>query len=99
MAKKAKQPTPRQIACRANGAKGGKARAKNLSAQELKAIASKAGKATHANHGDDYFIWLHKQRKYIGRYRTPVLESKRRKRRIQASIKEDLKQAKLDRRQ
>lgn len=72
MAKKAKQPTPRQVACRLNARKGGLARAKNLSAQERRDIASKGGTQTHKNHGDDYYAWLWKQHKRVGRYSTPV---------------------------
>jgi len=75
MAKKAKQPTPRQIAARANGRKGGLARAQNLTAQAIKDIASSGGKKVHAIYGDDYFGFLANRRKRVGRYSTAVAEA------------------------
>lgn len=72
MAGKAKQPTPREVASRIAGRKGGLARAKNLTAQEKKDIASKGGKAIHNNHGDDYYAFLAGRRKRVGRYRQPA---------------------------
>ena len=73
MPKKAKQPTPRQIASRANGRKGGLARAKNLSAQEMKDIAASGGKSTHERYGDDYFGFIARRRTRVGRYSTLVV--------------------------
>jgi hypothetical protein len=73
MPKTAKQPTPRQIAARRNGSKGGLARAKNLSVQALKKIASSGGKTTHQKYGDEYFCFIASRRQRVGRYRTPVL--------------------------
>jgi hypothetical protein len=82
--KKAKQPTPREIACRANGRKGGLARAKKLSASRRKEIASKAGMQTIKNHTADYFSFISKKRKVVGRYRTPVGETRLNRRRAKA---------------
>jgi hypothetical protein len=72
MPKRAKQPTPRQIACRANGRKGGLARAKKLTKKEIVAIAIKGGNKLHQKHGDDYYSFIASRRKTVGRYRTPV---------------------------
>lgn len=72
MPKKAKQLTPRQIACRANGKKGGLSRAKNLSKQRKQEIASSGGRTTHLRYGDDYFGFIAKKRKNVGRYSSPV---------------------------
>lgn len=77
--KRAKQLTPRQIACRANGRCGGLARAKKLTAAEKRKIASEAGKATHRNHGDDYYAFIARKRKRVGRYSTPVTVGKTKK--------------------
>lgn len=61
----ATQPTPRQLSSRLNGAKGGLARAKNLSAARRKEIASKAGTATKDNYGVGFFSHVSKLRKAI----------------------------------
>lgn len=68
----AAQPTPMQLAARANGAKGGLARARNLSAARRKEIAQKAGQATLDNYGTGFFSHASKQRKVVGRNRKPV---------------------------
>jgi len=60
MAKKVIQISPRQVACRANGAKGGKKAAKNLTAEQRLARALRGGEETLAKYGVDYF-------KHIGR--------------------------------
>jgi hypothetical protein len=70
--RKAKQLTPRQVAARMNGSKGGKARAKNLSPEKIKAIAGSGGKAAHLKYGDDFFAHMASRRKRVGRYSTPV---------------------------
>lgn len=75
MAKKVRQPTPRQIACRANGRKGGLARAKNLTDKQLSEIGQKGGKATLDKLGVDFFAFMTGKRKVVGRYRTPITES------------------------
>jgi hypothetical protein len=72
MAKTAKQLTPRQVAARRNGSLGGKARAKNLSSDEIKALSALGGRQTHARYGDDYFGFIAGKRKRVGRYSTPV---------------------------
>ena len=72
MARSAKQLTPRQIAARKNGSKGGQARAKNLTKESLQAIAASGGRATHRKLGDDFFGFIASKRKRVGRYRTLV---------------------------
>lgn len=69
---KAKQPTPRQLAARANGRKGGIARAERLTAKAMSEIAALGGSTTHKKYGDDYFGFLASRRKRVGRYRTPI---------------------------
>lgn len=61
------QPTPRQAAARINGAKGGLARARNLTAARRKEIASKAGTATKDAYGAGFFSHVSKQRKVFSR--------------------------------
>ena len=75
MAKAVKQLTPRQVAARKNGSKGGRARAKNLSPEAMREIASQGGKRTHQKYGDAFFGFIAGRRKTIGRYRTAVLEA------------------------
>lgn len=73
MAKKvATQVSPRTLAARINGAKGGKARAANNSKEQLSAWAASGGQATLDRHGSDFFSHAQAQRKVVGRYRTPV---------------------------
>ena len=75
MPKKAKQLTPKQVACRSNGRKGGLARALSLTSEQIKSIGSKGGRATHAKLGDDYFSFLAGRRRRIGRYKTLAAEA------------------------
>ena len=68
----ATQVSPKTLAARINGAKGGKARAANNTKAELVKWAAKGGKATLDAHGADFFAHAQSLRKVVGRYRTPV---------------------------
>jgi len=72
MLKRVRQLTPRQVAARKNGKLGGLARAKSLSPERRRDIASKAGTQTHTNYGDDFFSFIAGRRRRVGRYRTLV---------------------------
>ena len=60
--RKAKQQTPRPIASRANGRKGGLARAARLTDKAIQAIAAMGGKQLHNKYGDDYFSHIANRR-------------------------------------
>lgn len=70
--KVATQISPRTLAARANGAKGGIARAANHTKTEIQSWGSKGGTATLQRHGKDFFSHAVSKRKTVGRYRTPV---------------------------
>lgn len=72
MSRSAKQLTPRQVANRANGKKGGQARARKLSSEQRKKIAASGGKTTSLLYGSEFYSFIDKKRKHVGRYRTPV---------------------------
>ena len=69
--KVATQISPRTLASRLNGAKGGKARAAKISKERLSEIAASGGKSTLAKYGKDFFAHASTKRKVVGRYRTP----------------------------
>lgn len=60
-----------QLASRRNGAKGGLARAKKLSAARRSEIAQKAGTATKDIYGVDLYSHIGRMRKTVGRYKKP----------------------------
>jgi hypothetical protein len=66
------QPTAMQLAARANGMKGGLARARNLSATQRSEIATRGGNATKDAYGVDLYSHIGKLRKVVGRNRKPV---------------------------
>lgn len=66
------QPSPKVLACRENGRKGGLARAKKNSKAAIKSWSSKGGKRTHEVHGSDLFAFLSTKRKTVGRYSKPT---------------------------
>ena len=78
MAKTVKQLTPRQVAGRANGKKGGLARAANNSKEQIAAFGKLGGKTTLAKYGRDFFSFATTKRKVVngktqcGRYRKVV---------------------------
>jgi general stress protein YciG len=66
------QPSPKVLACRENGRKGGLARAANNSKAKLVKIATKGGQKLHELHGDDYYSHIVGLRRFVGRYRRPT---------------------------
>ena len=61
-----------QLAARANGAKGGQARARKLTAARRSEIATKGGNATKDAYAVDFYSHIGTRRKVVGRYRKPV---------------------------
>ena len=64
------QPSPRQVAAKLNGAKGGRARAAKLSAVQRSAIAAKAGMACFDLYGSDLYRSIRRKRKHLKRSST-----------------------------
>ena len=69
--KVAKQPSPRVLAARKNGALGGKARAAKHSKAEIAKWGAKGGNQTLALYGSDFFAHMPSKSKTSGRYKTP----------------------------
>jgi hypothetical protein len=73
--KVAKQPSAKMIAARAKGIKGGLARANNLTKEQKSAIGYKAGKATFAAYGSEYYSAIAAMRKNPGRKKRAVKDA------------------------
>lgn len=58
------QPSPRVVACRKNGQRGGLARAQRHDAMQLKEWARMGGMATRRRYGPDFFRGIRKLRKH-----------------------------------
>ena len=69
------QPSPKVLACRANGRKGGLARAKNNTKAKMREWSSKGGRKCVDVLTSDFMSFLTTQRKTVGRYRKPVKQA------------------------
>lgn len=71
-ATKTVQLSPRVLANRRNGAKGGKARAAKHSKESIREWSSRGGTQQQAIYGSDLKKHMVNRRKTVGRYKTPV---------------------------
>lgn len=84
--KQTHQPSPKVLACRENGRKGGLARAKNNPKKLLKTFSSKGGQTTADNYGVDYFKYIAARRQNVGRYRKPVAKTNVGKKKVSVTL-------------